>query len=222
MPATARGKRFLNTGVKADFTLASFFGYPHSWDMHVPAATRILPNREGGSPNMELLLVNGDLEAARMGNRLALERVLVQSRQNLRRYAEFHCVINDIEDAVQESLLLVSRKLGDLRQLESFTSWLFRIVKRECNRLKRGRRLLTGQDIPECILPTVYPEPIEWRQDVAAALESLPAHYREVILLRDLEGLTIEEMAQQLALSREAVKSRLHRARLLAREYLSS
>ena len=171
---------------------------------------------------MELLLVNGDLEAARMGDRLALERVLVNSRQNLRRYAEFHCVINDIEDAVQESLLLVSRKLGDLRQLESFTSWLFRIVKRECNRLKRGRRLLTGQDIPESILPIVYPEPIEWRQDVAAALESLPLHYRQVILLRDLEGLTIEEMAQQLALTREAVKSRLHRARLLAREYLSS
>lgn len=171
---------------------------------------------------MELLLVNGDLEAARMDDRLALERVLVKSRQNLRRYAEFHCVINDVEDAVQESLLLVSRKLGDLRQLESFASWLFRIVKRECNRLKRGRRLVTGQDIPESILPVVYPEPIEWRQDVAAALESLPGHYREVILLRDLEGLTIEEMSRQLGLTREAVKSRLHRARVLAREYLAS
>jgi RNA polymerase sigma factor (sigma-70 family) len=171
---------------------------------------------------MELLLVNGDLEAARQGDRLALERVLVHSRQNLRRYAEFHCVINDIEDAVQESLMLVARKLCDLRELQCFTSWLFRIVKRECNRLKRGRRRLTGQDIPECILPIVYPEPVEWRQDVAAALESLPAHYREVILLRDLEGLTIAEMAEQLRLGREAVKSRLHRARALAREYLDS
>jgi DNA-directed RNA polymerase specialized sigma24 family protein len=45
-------------------------------------------------------------------------------------------------------------------------------------------------------MPIAYPEPVEWRQDVAAALESLPAHYREAILLRDLEGLTIEEMAQ--------------------------
>lgn len=157
-----------------------------------------------------------------MGDRLALERVLGQSRQNLRRYAEFHCVINDVEDAVQESLLLVSRKLGSLRELERFTSWLFRIVKRECNRLKRGRKLLSGQEISECIMPIVYPEPIEWRQDIAAALESLPAHYREIILLRDLEGLTIEEMSTQLELTREAVKSRLHRARVLAREYLSS
>ena len=171
---------------------------------------------------MELLFGDGDLEAARMGDRPALERVLTQSRQNLRRYAEFHCVINDVEDAVQETLLLVSRKLGSLRELGCFTSWLFRIVKRECNRLKRGRTMLTGQDIPECIMPIVYPEPVEWRQDVAAALESLPGHYREVILQRDLEGLTIDEMATQLGMTREAVKSRLHRARVLAREYLSS
>ena len=116
----------------------------------------------------------------------------------------------------------MSRKIGSLRELECFTSWLFRIVKRECNRLKRGRKLVTGQEIPECLLPIEYPEPIEWRQDVAAALESLPAHYREVILLRDLEGLTIEETASQLGLSREAVKSRLHRARVVAREFLDS
>lgn len=171
---------------------------------------------------MELLLVKGDLEAARSGDRQALARVLVHSRQNLRRYAEFHCVINDIEDAVQESLVQVSRKLCDLRELECFASWLFRIVKRECNRLKRGMRLVTGDAIPECILPIVYPEPAEWRHDVAAALESLPAHYREAILLRDLEGLTIAEMAQQLGMTREAVKSRLHRARVLAREYLET
>jgi len=171
---------------------------------------------------MDLLLAPDDLEAARAGDRLALERVLVHSRQNLRRYAEFHCVINDVEDAVQESLLLVSRKLRDLRQLECFASWLFRIVKRECNRLKRGLRMLTGDAITENILPVVYPEQVEWRHDVAAALESLPAHYREVVLLRDLEGLTIAEMADQLGLGREAVKSRLHRARVLAREYLDS
>lgn len=171
---------------------------------------------------MDVLLASGDLEAARNGDRLALDRVLVHSRQNLRRYAEFHCVINDVEDAVQETLMQVSRKLCDLRELECFASWLFRIVKRECNRLKRSMRLVTGDAIPECILPIVYPEPVEWRHDVSMALESLPAHYREVILLRDLEGLTIAEMADRLGLTREAVKSRLHRARMLAREYLEA
>lgn len=165
-------------------------------------------------------MAHGDLAAARSGDRGALERVLVRSRQDLRRYAEFHCVINDVEDAVQETLITVSRKLRDLRSLECFVSWTFRIVKRECNRLKRGMRLLTGDAITENILPVVLPEPCEWRHDVAAALESLPAHYREVVLLRDLEGLSIAEMADRLSLTREAVKARLHRARALAREYL--
>ena len=44
----------------------------------------------------------------------------------------------------------------------------------------------------------------------------LPAHYREIILLRDMEGYSIEELAQQLGINRQAAKSRLHRARLLA------
>ncbi|SFK26676.1 RNA polymerase sigma factor [Lysobacter sp. cf310] len=169
---------------------------------------------------MSVSMAHGDLAAARSGDRDALERVLVRSRQDLRRYAEFHCVINDVEDAVQETLITVSRKLRDLRSLECFVSWTFRIVKRECNRLKRGMRLLTGDAITENILPVVLPEPCEWRHDVAAALESLPAHYREVVLLRDLEGLSIAEMADRLSLTREAVKARLHRARALAREYL--
>ena len=52
------------------------------------------------------------------------------------------------------------------------------------------------------------------------ALESLPAMYREIVLLRDMEQLTIGEAAERLGLTREATKSRLHRARALLREYL--
>ncbi len=163
---------------------------------------------------------NEDLMAARSGDLAALQRVLSQSRQNLRRYAEYHCNINDAEDAVQESLILVSRRLRDLRVLEAYASWLFRIVKRECNRLKRGLRMLTGDAITEDILPSCSFEPVELRHDVATALVSLPAHYREIILLRDLEGYSIQELAERLGLNREAAKSRLHRARVLAREYL--
>ncbi|MCY7355706.1 MAG: hypothetical protein LH470_11655 [Lysobacter sp.] len=74
------------------------------------------------------------------------------ARQDLRRYAEYHCEINDVKDAVQESMILVSRKLGGLRTPEAFSSWMFRIVKRECNRLKRGMRLVTG-DAPTTSCP---------------------------------------------------------------------
>lgn len=58
------------------------------------------------------------------------------------------------------------------------------------------------------------------RVDVAKALESLPAHYREIVLLRDFEEMTIKEIAARLQLTASATKSRLHRARELLREYL--
>jgi RNA polymerase sigma factor (sigma-70 family) len=171
---------------------------------------------------MNSLAWTTDLEAARAGDRPALERVLARSRQDLRRYAEHHCVINDVEDAVQESLFTASRRMVDLRQLESFASWLFRIVKRECNRLKRAARTFLHEPITEDIAEVCQVEHRGLARDLAAALESLPAHYREIVLLRDLEGLVINDLSQRLGLTREATKARLHRARSLAREYLSS
>jgi len=169
---------------------------------------------------MAIAVPTADLCAARDGDPGALERVLACSRQDLRRYAEYHCEVNDVEDAVQDSLFTVSRKLMDLRQLEAFASWLFRIVKRECNRYKRAKRALMQVPITEDIEGPHYPETKGLARDLARALQSLPAHYRQVLLLRDLEGLTIDEISAQLGLTRESAKARLHRARGLAREYL--
>jgi RNA polymerase sigma factor (sigma-70 family) len=164
--------------------------------------------------------VHAQIAAACAGDVIALDRLLARSRQNLRRYAEYHCAVNDIEDAVQESLITVSRRIGSLRTVETFISWVFRIVKRECNRYKRVTRRLRGEAVTEEILPAAASEPVDLRHDVCAALDSLPAHYREILLYRDVEGLTIDEIAERTGLHRDAVKSRLHRARVLAREYL--
>jgi RNA polymerase sigma factor (sigma-70 family) len=65
-----------------------------------------------------------------------------------------------------------------------------------------------------------YPETKGLARDLARALQALPAHYRQVLLLRDYEGLSVDEIAAQLGLTRESAKARLHRARGLAREYL--
>jgi RNA polymerase sigma factor (sigma-70 family) len=160
------------------------------------------------------------LEAAKNGDAVALAEVLANSRQDLRRYAEYHCVVNDVEDAVQESMILVFNRLGDLRKPEAFASWMFRIVKRECNRMRRGWRLLTNQEIDESIQPLSLREPNELRMDIARVLKELPEHYRAILLMRDVEGLSISETAERLGLELAATKSRLHRARMLARELL--
>lgn len=159
--------------------------------------------------------------AARDGDTHALERLLAHSRTQVVRYAERHCVVHDVEDAVQESLILAARYLPQLRAVEAFAGWLFRIVKRECDRLKRGWRLYLHDYAPDQPLPEPVARPAaELRCDIVAALQSLPRHYREVLVLRDAEELTIEEIADQLALTRLAVKARLHRARVLVREHL--
>ncbi len=60
----------------------------------------------------------------------------------------------------------------------------------------------------------------ELRMELALALESLPPHYLEMVLLRDFEELTIAEICERLGITVATAKSRLHRPRLLVREYL--
>jgi RNA polymerase sigma factor (sigma-70 family) len=73
-------------------------------------------------------------------------------------------------------------------------------------------------DDAEMRLAHLRPEDI--RIDLSRAIQSLPDHYRKVILLRDIEELSIDEIAGVLGLTRESVKARIHRARLMIREYL--
>ena len=160
------------------------------------------------------------LAAAHGGDPAALEQLLKISRPDIRRYAQQHCLLSDVDDAVQEALLIVSRKLPQLRVLAAFSGWAIRLVQRECRRL--GRLTLRYDPYDEEKLGqwlVTHDEP-GLRRELVAALESLPAHYREVMLLRDVEELTIEEIASPTGLTRPNVKSRLHRARAMAREYL--
>ncbi|MGU7785089.1 RNA polymerase sigma factor [Burkholderia sp. PU8-34] len=160
------------------------------------------------------------VEAARAGDPAALEQLLRMYQPDVRRYAQRNCFISDVDDAVQEVLLIVSRKFTSVRAVAAFSAWLFSIVRRECRRL--GRRALNYDPYNE--------EEVErWlgerdndalRRELVDALESLPADYRDILLLRDFEGLTIGEIAARIGLSTSATKSRLHRARTLAREYL--
>ena len=161
------------------------------------------------------------IHAAQGGDLRALDEVLQCSRQDLRRYAEYHCVVNDIEDAVQETLFMASRRMRDLRSVESYTSWIFRIVKRECNRMRRGWRMATNQEIDERIQPIAARTPLDWRVQVARMMAAMPPAYRTILLLRDIEGRTLQELAQALDLTLPAAKSRLHRARMLARGLLA-
>ncbi|MHB8348226.1 MAG: RNA polymerase sigma factor [Acidiferrobacterales bacterium] len=160
------------------------------------------------------------IEAAQTGDPAALDRLLRRCQPDVRRYARRHCLMGDVDDAVQETLMILSRRVQSLRVLVAFSSWLFTIVRRECRRLERrvlGREHYDEQKA-EHWLATRSVDVL--RLDLVRALESLPPHYREIVLLRDFEERSIRELAHQLALTPAAAKSRLHRARQLMRDYL--
>ncbi|MDE2600474.1 MAG: RNA polymerase sigma factor [Rhodocyclaceae bacterium] len=160
--------------------------------------------------------------AAQTGDQVAISRLLAVCQADARRYARRHCHASDVDDAVQESLLIISRKVTSLKAVMAFSSWLFTVIKRECRKLERSmfRHEPLEDEVAEQQLACRTDEAL--RIDLAHALESLPAHYLEVVLLRDFEELTIAEIAERLGEQAGAVKSRLHRARELVREYLLS
>lgn len=162
------------------------------------------------------------IESARAGEPTAIELLLVSARSDLVRYAQRSCLISDVDDAVQESLLVISRYLSSLRHARAWSRWLFRIVRRQCHRLARAtlRQDLWEDDVVERLVASRTEHDL--RLDLVAAIESLPESYRDVVVLRDFEGLTIGEMGRELELSSASVKGRLRRARELTREYLLS
>ena len=160
------------------------------------------------------------VEAARLGDPSSLDSLLRLCQPDVRRYAFRHCLVSDVDDAVQEALLIVAHRLRSLRAVAAFSGWLFQIVRRECRRLERRVFRLDPYDEEkmEAWLASTPEEGV--RLDLVSALESLPTHYREIILLRDFYEMTIGEIAGRVRLSIPATKSRLHRARELVREHL--
>jgi len=96
----------------------------------------------------------------------------------------------------------------------------FGIVERECYRLFSGRR--KTEALPQALEDALQaaPAPQQLRHDLAAAMARLAPHYREILILRNIEELSAPEAAAHLGISVAAVKSRLHRARALMREQL--
>jgi RNA polymerase sigma-70 factor (ECF subfamily) len=160
------------------------------------------------------------IAAAQHGDAAAIRSLLAASQPDIRRYARRACRAEDIDDAVQETLWRVHTRIGRLKVVSAYAAWLFKIVRRECHRLTR-RQMLAGpvtqleNDLALATRPTA-----DLLLDIANAIESLPQHYRTIVLMRDVEDRTISEIASSLTLSREAVKARLHRARQLLREYM--
>lgn len=170
------------------------------------------------------------IEKAKLGDRGAF-RELVERHQR-RAFAIAVGLVRDENDArevVQEAFLRVYRGLDAFHGGSSFFTWLYRIVtnlaidlmrkpaRREAE-LDEGRRIEDEQDLPLLArIDGADPADVVRRTEIAAriqaALEALPPYHRGVILMREIEGMSYEEMAQAMGVSKGTIMSRLFHAR---------
>ena len=171
------------------------------------------------------------LNAVRSGDESALRDLLARHAPTVFRFAMTMCRNrDDAEDVAQETLLTAVRGAKGVRATASFTTWLYVVARNFCIKMRRRRKHQPSADAdPDATLsepPSHMGTPDEHfgSHELATALEKaiagLDDKHREVIVLRDVEGLPASDVAAVLGVTVEAVKSRLHRARAEVRARL--
>ncbi len=179
------------------------------------------------------------LQLLRKGEQAAF-RVLVK-RYDRRLYRVARSVLADnqeAEDSVQEAFFRAFKHLGEFRGKASISTWLYRIVLNEAAR-RRPRRSPEGHQglghrvaaikaassqtsiAAEDTDPESAAERKEMRELLERAIDGLPEAFRAVFVLRDVEDVSVKEVASLLDIREETVKTRLHRARRLLRQTLT-
>src|SRR5689334_17542171 len=178
------------------------------------------------------------VQAAKGGDVSAFEDLVKRYDRNVFRIAQ-HITQNreDAEDVVQDAFLKAYQNLGQFQGQSKFYTWLVRIAVNEALMRLRRRRpermvsldedVKTEEDSMPREIADWSPNPEqqytqgELKDILSRTIQGLPASFRTVFVLRDVEGLSTEETAEALDLSIPAVKSRLLRARLQLRERLN-
>lgn len=161
------------------------------------------------------------------GEEVAFERLVERYYQRIDRLAQQvvrHPMV--AEDITQEVFLRAYRALPRFRGEASFYSWLYRITINLClNYLRRqAHQIDTAQDAEASALPAADPSVVLETQErerlIRGAIGTLPSHYRIAIILRELEGLSYQEIAAILDIPLGTVKSRINFGKGLLRQAL--
>lgn len=151
------------------------------------------------------------VERAKKGDRSAFEALLGQTQPLARRIAYSVLPRDHVEDALQESYLLVFRKLPQLKNPEAFTGWLSRLVLHVCYRMKDRQK--EEAELPENVPEPRSPDRVVDNLALRQALNRLQPRDRDVLILRELLGLPYEEISFALEIPLGTVRSRLSGAR---------
>jgi RNA polymerase sigma-70 factor (ECF subfamily) len=171
------------------------------------------------------------LTAFRAGEDAALDALLARYAPVVRRFGARVCGEGeDAADVAQDTLLAAARGAREFRGESSLATWLFTVVRRFCMKRRRTPKHAPTEVLPldeaGAAEPGAGPEDAASAREIGAllrrAIASLDPVSRRVLVLRDVDGLTASEVARELGVSVDAVKSRLHRARVAVRAQLDA
>lgn len=172
---------------------------------------------------------------AQEGDRKALAELVKLYEQTVFNFSYKICRNKDkAENTMQETFLSMVKNIKQFSGQSKLSTWLYRVVSNHCLMLARSDKsystssfeddnaVIDEKDIADWkVSPDSIAENNELKNILDDAIKKLPADYRIVFLLRDVEGLSTEETAKIVELSIPAVKSRLHRARSFLRNELN-
>jgi RNA polymerase sigma-70 factor (ECF subfamily) len=165
------------------------------------------------------------IAAARTGDRAAVDELLARYEQRIYRFGLRMCGDEDsAREVLQETMLAAFRHLPGFRGDAALSTWLYQIARSCCIKERRGARPMAALDEQlrdPAPAPDLQLHAREIGQALAQAVSSLPADQREVLVLRDVEGLSAAEAADVIGIEVGALKSRLHRARMALRQQLA-
>ena len=177
-----------------------------------------------------------DLELARRaagGDRCAFHAVVDRHAQSLYRLARgMVWSRHDAEDIVQETFVEALKSIGSFDGRSSLMTWLTRILFRRAGRVwKKNRRaravlpLETANESPrrhDRLVSMPATTGVDHKLDLAAVLPTLAPEHRQILLLREMQGMSYAEIASALRVPQGTVESRLHRARRELRDRLKA
>lgn len=165
------------------------------------------------------------IAAAQAGDRPAVEELLARYQERIYRFGLRMCGDEDsAREVLQETMLAAFRNLPGFRGQASLSTWLYQIARSFCIKERRGTRpaaQLEADLVDATPAPDLQVHARQVGQALAAAIRELAPEQREVLVLRDVEGLSAQQAAEVIGIEVGALKSRLHRARMALREKLA-
>ena len=226
----------MGLGIEPDFAPPAVF---EENKVHLAHAVVTPIGREGGMYLLDVLQdLDAELVAQAQGGKLEAFEALVGRHTQLI-YRTLMAMLGnaaDAQDSLQDTLLNAFKHIGGFQGRSKFSTWLVSIARNTALQRLRGRKNVESLDEPErdqegdfrprqvrswADNPEQLHSKLEIQQLVEAGIVGLPAKYRVVVVLRDIEQHSTDEVARELGLSVPAVKTRLLRGRLMLREWLS-